>query len=376
MANQDSATSVDVIIAGGGPVGAMLCLALRNQSVSFLHVCGEARGGERPIALSYGSSQLIQQFGSLTDATPIKSIHVSQAGGFGRTLLRAEDYGLPALGYVTTYSSVLATLTGSGGRESARVTRWQAHGERIDVHIDGESGTRSVSAKLLVIADGGEALAKEKTHDYGQAAVVAEIETARGHGNIAWERFTPSGPIALLPYRDRYALVWSTLSETAEFLQRANEGEFLSRLQTAFGGRAGSFRRAGPRASFPLALRYRDITPGPRVVLAGNAAQTLHPVAGQGLNLGLRDAYELAELIGTVPLAEIGGAAFLRRYQRQRRLDRSAGIRVTDALVRVFSNTNPLLSIARGTGLVLLDMVPPARHFLARRMIYGARAIP
>ena len=362
------------MIAGGGPVGAMLCLALRRQGVSLLQVRGEARGGERPIALSYGSSQLIQQFGSLSDATAIKSIHVSHAGGFGRTLLRADDYGLPALGYVTTYSSVLATLTENGACESGRVTRWQARGERIEVQIDGKGGARSANAKLLVIADGGEALAKEKIRDYGQAAVVAEIETARAHGNIAWERFTPSGPIGLLPYRDRCALVWSTLSETAEFLQAASEGDFLCRLQAAFGGRAGRFLRAGPRASFPLALRYRNIAPGPRVVLIGNAAQTLHPVAGQGLNLGLRDAYELAELIADTPAKEIGGSAFLRRYRRERRLDRSAGIRVTDTLVRVFSNANPLISAARGAGLVLLDIVPPARHFLARRLIYGARA--
>lgn len=366
----------EVIVAGGGPVGAMLCLALRAQGVRFLHICGEVRGGERPIALSYGSRQLIEQFGAWPEATAIGSIHISQAGGFGRSLIRADEYGLPALGYVAPYSSVLAALSGTTSGEPGLVTGWKGGDDSVVVQIDSSGSVRSASARLLVVADGGDRAAKGKLRDYGQSAVVAEVETSRPHGNIAWERFTPGGPIALLPFRDRYALVWSTQSAAAESLQHAGDGEFLSRLQADFGGRAGRFLSTGPRSAFPLALRYREVTPDQRVVLIGNAAQTLHPVAGQGMNLGLRDAYELAELVAGSQRHEIGGASFLRRYRRERRLDRRAGIGVTDALVRVFSNSNPLLRSMRGAGLALVDILPPARRFLARRMIFGARALP
>jgi 2-octaprenyl-6-methoxyphenol hydroxylase len=154
------------------------------------------------------------------------------------------------------------------------------------------------------------------------------------------------------------------------------EREFLTRLRATFGGRLGEFLSAGPRSAFPLSLRRSALRPSPRVLAVGNAAQTLHPVAGQGLNLGLRDAWELARMLLDAAKEEIGAPAFLSRYARGRTLDRYAGIGFTDFLVRVFSNSFAPLALARGAGLALLDVVPPARHFLARRMIFGARALP
>ena len=377
----------DVIIAGGGPVGAMLALGLRESGVPVLHVRSESGAGDRPIALSFGSRLLLERVGawpapSGIGPTPIAEIHVSQRGGFGRTVIRATDCDLPALGYVATYSSILAWLSAVPGDPptvAGRVLDWRVESDAVEVRFagaPGESGESIERGKLLVLADGGHAGLPEDGRDYGQHALVAEVETEQPHRNIAWERFTRTGPIALLPYANRHALVWSIGADAARSLLAATEAEFLDRLGDAFGRRLGRFLRAGRRASFPLALRRRRIAPGSRTVLVGNAAQTLHPVAGQGLNLGLRDACELAELIASAHPREIGDETFLGRYAARRRLDRGAGIGFTDALARMFSNSSAPFRLARGAGLALLDILPPARRFLARRMIFGARALP
>lgn len=369
----------DIIIAGGGPVGAMLALGLRESGLSVLLVRSEIAAGERPIALSFGSRLLLESVRAwpATPPTPIAEIHVSQQGGFGRTLIRATEQNLPALGYVASYSDILAWLSAAGGDQpflTGKVLDWTAGADNIEVRIAGANGEALERARLLVLADGGHGA--ETGRGYGQHALVAEVETERPHRNMAWERFTPGGPIALLPFQSRYALVWSTDGDAARSLLDASEAEFLERLGAAFGKRLGRFLRSGPRASFPLALRHRPIASAPRTVWVGNAAQTLHPVAGQGLNLGLRDACELAALVADTPAHELGGQAFLTRYAARRRLDRSAGIAFTDTLVRVFSNASVPLAIARGAGLAFLDLVPPARRFLARRMIFGTRAVP
>lgn len=373
----------DVAIAGGGPVGAMLALALRESGTSVLHVRTDTPAGERPIALSYGSRLLLEREGAWPAAspTPINEIHVSQQGGFGRTLIRAAEYDLPALGYVAAYSSILAWLSALNTSHSfidGRVIGHEAAGaDCVEIRIARTSGGETLErARLLVLADGGHAGSAGDGRDYRQHAVVAEVQTDRPHRNIAWERFTHGGPIALLPYQNRYALIWSIEPDAAQSLLGMPEGEFLCRLTDAFGGRLGAFVGSGARASFPLSLRHRRIAPAPRTVLVGNAAQTLHPVAGQGLNLGLRDAVELADLIASTHPPELGGDVFLKRYRTRRKLDRDAGIRFTDALVRVFSNTSTTLDMVRGAGLAFLDIAPPARGFLARRMIYGARALP
>jgi len=371
----------DVLIAGGGPVGAMLSLGLRGCGVSVLNVRSETPAGERPIALSYGSRLLLEREGAWAAAspTPISEIHVSQQGGFGRTLIRAADYDLPALGYVAAYSGILAWLSAAGTGHSGidgKVIDWRPVANQVEVRVACTTGGETLErARLLVLADGGHVGLAENGRDYGQHAVVAEVQTERAHRNIAWERFTHGGPIALLPYQNRYALVWSIEADAARTLLAVPEAEFLLRLGAAFGRRLGAFLSASPRASFPLSLRHRRLVPAPRTILVGNAAQTLHPVAGQGLNLGC-DAVVLAELIASTHPRELGGDAFLKHYTARRRLDRVAGIRFTDALVRLFSNSSAVLGAVRGAGLAFLDILPPARGFLARRMIYGARALP
>ena len=371
----------DVLIAGGGPVGAMLALGLRGCGASVLQVRADAGAGDRPIALSYGSRLLLEREGAWPTAspTPISEIHVSQQGGFGRTLIRAADYDLPALGYVAAYSGILAWLsaadTGRSGVDG-KVIDWKPSADHIEVRVARTAGGEALErARLLVLADGGPAGLAEDGRDYGQHAVVAEVQTERAHRNIAWERFTRGGPIALLPYQNRYALVWSIEADAAQSLLAVPEAEFLLRLAAAFGRRLGPCLGASPRALFPLSLRRQRVVE-PRAIRVGNAAQTLHPVAGQGLNLGLRDAVVLAELIASAHPRELGSDAFLKHYTARRRLDRVAGICFTDALVRLFSNSSTALGMVRGAGLAFLDILPPARGVLPRRMIHGERGLP
>jgi len=373
----------DILIAGGGPVGIMLALALRGSGASTLQVqVDPTMQGERPIALSYGSRLLLEGVGAWPESPPtaICEIHVSQQGGFGRTLIRAADCELPALGYVAPYSAIHAWLSAADAVRrglDGKVIGWKPAADHIEVRIGLSAGGEARRrARMLVLADGGHAGLEASGRDYGQHAVVADVRTEQAHHNIAWERFTSDGPIALLPYEDRHALVWSIDAGAVRGLLEMPQTEFLHRLGAAFGSRLGAFLGAGPRAAFPLALRRRSADPSSRTVLVGNAAQTLHPVAGQGLNLGLRDAAELARLVGCTPNAELGSIAFLTRYSLQRKLDRAAGIHFTDVLVRLFSNSSATLGLARGAALALLDVLPPARKFLARRMIFGARGLP
>ncbi len=399
------AEAVDILIAGGGPVGTALALALEGSGRSV--VLAEARsadstanarsadssanahsaertaaagkaGDARALALSYGSRLILERLRAWPGktATPIATIHVSQRGGFGRTLISAADYGLPALGYVANYDDLLQAL------QAAPCGATRIYGARLaefdgaTAVLRGAEGERRLAPRLTVFADGAHMAEDEAAYrkDYGQSAVVAWVKTAQPHRGRAWERFTPDGPLALLPHGTGYALVWTTDPDNAARLCAADDASFLAELHAAFGERVGAFLQTSARAAFPLALSYLRAEPLPRSVSVGNAAQTLHPVTGQGFNLGLRDAWELARLARDAD--ELGSDDFLRSYRRARTLDRRAGIGFTDTLVGLFSNANPLLRIGRGAGLLALDLLPAARQFVARRMIYGARALP
>ena len=368
---------VDVAIAGGGPVGCALALALSGSAVSVARIAGEAGFADRPIALSYGSRLILERLGAWNSVrnNPIETIHVSQRG-FGRTVMRCADYGLPALGYVTAYSELVAQLADCTPASGESLRDWKSNDNEVVLQLSRGEKEAGMRARLLVLADGGQSRHTRHVRDYRQQAIVAEVTAAHPRSGVAWERFTAEGPLALLPFGDRYALVWSVRPASAAALLGLSDSDFLARLREVFGGRLGNFGSVGPRSTFPLSLRHGRIAPAPRVLAIGNAAQTLHPVAGQGLNLGLRDAWELAQMLLDVAKEEIGAPRFLARYARGRGIDRYAGIGFTDFLVRVFSNSFPPLALARGAGLAVLDALPPARHFLARRMIFGARALP
>jgi 2-octaprenyl-6-methoxyphenol hydroxylase len=368
---------VDVAIAGGGPVGCALALALSESLLSVIRITDKAAVADRPIALSHGSRLILERLGAWNSIrnSAIETIHVSQQG-FGRAVLRSTDYGLPALGYVTAYSEILAQLENRTPVFEGALKSWESGGKEVALRLSRGEEEFAVRARLLVLADGGQVGQAQNVRDYGQHALVAEVTAERPRHGVAWERFTAEGPLALLPHADRYALVWSLRPGSASELLGLSDRDFLSRLRETFGGRLGDFRSVSRRATFPLSLRRGPVTPARRTLAVGNAAQTLHPVAGQGLNLGLRDAWELAQMLLDVSKEEIGSPEFLARHARGRRADRYAGIGFTDFLVRTFSNSIPPLALIRGAGLALLDALPPARRFLARRMIFGARALP
>jgi len=378
----------DVLVIGGGPVGAALALALREAAlaVGLLEArrSRAARSDPRPIALSYGSRLILERLGiweSLQPLTPIMRIHVSQRGGFGRVELDAAEARLPALGYVVDYARLAETL--AHGLERApcdylsgvTVSGVSAEGDVASVECKRDESIRRATARLVAVADGG-ALAdatRVRTRDYRQAAVTARVSSSVPHRNVAYERFTPEGPLALLPSGDALALIWTMTPGHAQALCAVPESEFLQRLQAAFGGRLGRLSGVGGRAWFPLALRIASRAGAPRVVAVGNAAQTLHPVAGQGLNLGLRDAWELAAAIEGCEREKIGGAAMLDSYRARRQLDRGGGIWFTDMLARLFSNDIAPLRFVRGLALEALGAAPPAKDFVVRRMTFGAR---
>jgi 2-octaprenyl-6-methoxyphenol hydroxylase len=350
---------LEVSIRGAGPVGCLLALALQQSGRSVaLH--GRKPPAEkqplRPIALSHASRLMLERVGAwgALSPTPIETIHISQQGAFGRTRLSAADAGVPALGYVVDYASLLDALF-------SRV-------EICGIQIRQEPG----DALLVVHSEGTASELQEKS--YGQEAVVALVTAMPAAGSTAWERFTPEGPLALLPLGKRYCAVWGMAPERARELCEAPEADFLAALARAFGRRAGEFAAAGERSRAPLGLRVRPSRVGVRGAYVGNAAQTLHPVAGQGLNLGLRDAWDLAQVLRDAP--DPGDAGTLARFAAMRRFDAVATVRVTDFLAGAFLGANPLTGMMRGIGLTALDTCLPARRFFARRMIFGTSALP
>ena len=328
-----NAETADVVIIGGGPVGSALALALQPTGwrVVLLEARTAAAGDSRPLALSYGTRLILERLGVWSalaaNATPIRHIHVSQQGGFGRVGLEADEAGLPELGYVIDYSALARELA------------------------------RAADTDIL---------------DYQQCAVTARVVSERPHNNRAYERFTPHGPLALLPDGSGWALVWTTSPTRAQVLCELDSKQFLDELRIEFGSRAGDFISVSGRASYPLKLRRAPRTPLDHAVLIGNASQTLHPVAGQGFNLGLRDAWELAQHALSSTAAP-GSATWLQGYHKRRNVDRGGGIGITHTLVQLFSNDVPPLRMARGLGLALLGCVPPLKNFLVRRMTFGTR---
>jgi 2-octaprenyl-6-methoxyphenol hydroxylase len=376
---------VDVAIVGAGPVGAALALLLAGTGRSVRVI--EARPGPsrdaRTLALSQASREMLEGVGGwpLSGITAIADIHVSQKGGPGRTVIAAAEQGLPALGYTVSYAALEAVLEARLA-ESGVPVAYGAPCESIELGEEsarfGLQGGAVLEAKLLVLADGGgnarriPGLAYQEK-DYGQVAVTGPVWTDRPHHGRAYERFTPQGPVALLPVDDRYALVWTATPAEGERIQALDEAAYLAGLQAHFGDRAGRFVKAGPRASFPLRLRTINTTVARRAAIVGNAAQAMHPIAGQGLNIGLRDAAALAAVLDA-RRGDPGAADVLEAYRAARRRDTQRGVAFTDFLVGAFMDERRLVSWGRGLALSALDLLPPARRFLAARMIHGAPA--
>ena len=379
---------VDVAIVGGGPVGAALVLALAEsgRSVALLEARDVlAAHDPRALALSHGTRLVLQRLGCwhrlAAQATPIETIHVSQRGGFGRAVLTAEEAGVPALGYTAEYGDLYASLADALPTDNARlILGAQVTAIRpalacgLVEYVQGEQ-SHALTARLVVLADGGKSLPSVKPNikDYGQSAVICNVKTEQPHANRAYERFTPQGPIALLPLADEYALVWTTRDEFLEERMALPDADFLAQLQQAFGDRQGRFTSVGRRSAFPLRLVTAARERRSGLVRIGNAAQTLHPVAGQGFNLGLRDAWWLAQCIMDTPLDELGDAAFIAQYQKRRRWDVGGGIAMTDLLVELFANDLPGLSQGRGLGLTVMGALPPLKNLFARKMMFGAQ---
>ena len=384
---------VDIAIVGGGPVGAALAAGLDGSGLSVEILEARVMQNQkleapdpRALALSEGTRLVLNRLGvwqALSPrATAIESIHVSQRGGLGRAVLSAQDVGAPALGYVAEYGDLYAALAERMARSDAtlltgaRVTAVKATAGYGMVAYQHDGAEKILTAGLVVLSEGGKSLpaAMREDKDYGQSAVVCTVKTEQPHDRRAYERFTPDGPIALLPLGEDYALVWTTPNAQLEARLAMTETEFLAQLQSTFGDRQGRFLAASPRAAYPLKLALAAASPSPRIVRIGNAAHTLHPVAGQGFNLGVRDAWKLAETILDTPRQRLGEAAFTQRHEKTRHFDIAGGSLMTDILVEAFSNEQFLLKHARGAALVLLDLIPPLKTLFARKMMFGAQA--
>ncbi|HZZ93983.1 MAG TPA: FAD-dependent monooxygenase [Usitatibacter sp.] len=375
---------LDVAILGGGPVGAAVAAmaAGRGLRMEVFEAREFAATDARTLALSDASRERLRDALAwpAADATPIAAIHVSQKGAPGRTLIHASDLDLEALGYTVPFTALQQALH---ERLAQAVVPLRFSHECQDIRLEPGAATlrfrdgSEVRSRLLVLADGGANAQRipgigfsEK--DYGQHAVVAAVRTDRPHRDIAYERFTPQGPVALLPVADRYALVWTATPERAAQLIALPEEAFLAQLQAHFGDRAGRFVSASGRASFPLRLRSVNTPIALRTVIVGNAAQALHPIAGQGLNLGLRDATALAQLLVSTPAQALGERPMLDAYRAMRRRDAALGIGFTDFLVSSFADTRIVPTLGRAAALAALDLFRPARRLFAARMVHGA----
>lgn len=383
---------VDVAIVGGGMVGASLALALSGTGREVTLIEGVAPGSaaqpsfdDRSTALGNASRRIFEGLGVWRamepDTSAIRTIHVSDAGRFGFARLNAAEQGIEAFGYIIPNRCIGAALWAKLADAEGITLRVPARPESVEIGsdrvrltvVDDRGPPEAIEARLVVAADGAHSSVRAAAgigadvEDYDQVAMVANLRADRPHDGTAYERFTQAGPLALLPVRDGgYGVVWSAVPAEAARLLALSDADFLRELQMRFGWRAGAFTRVGKRASYPLKLSRATTTVATRAVLIGNAAQALHPVAGQGFNLGLRDAAMLAEVLAAPDTDDPGSAEVLARFESWRDGDRTGVIRFTDGLIKLFGDTRPGVGLARNVGLLLFDLTPPAKSALAR----------
>ncbi|KVS27524.1 MULTISPECIES: UbiH/UbiF/VisC/COQ6 family ubiquinone biosynthesis hydroxylase [Burkholderia] len=391
-ASSPATPDYDLAIVGAGPVGLALAgwlarrSATQHASIALIDAREPAASANDPraIAVSHGSRVLLDTLAWPADATPIEHIHVSQRGHFGRTLIDRDEHDLAALGYVVRFGSLVQALAGAvrGTRvdwltsTTARAPQQDADG--VTLTLDGPQGERTLRARIVINAEGGlfhEQRADTGKHrrDYGQTAIVGTVTVSAPRPNVAWERFTHEGPLALLPLggprQAEYSLVWCCTPDEAARRAALPDDAFLRELGSAFGERMGDFVAIAGRASFPLGLNAAQTLVNGRVAIVGNAAQTLHPVAGQGLNLGLRDAHTLVDTLSTQGFE----ATALATFNARRALDRRFTIGATDTLARLFTIDSGPLPLLRGAALTALEFVPPLKKVIARQMMFGQR---
>lgn len=395
----------DLAIAGGGLVGASLALALAPLGLTVALVEGVAPGGgaqhpsfdERTTALANGT---VRVFRSLDvwhhmerEATPIRRIHVSEQGRFGTARIDAAEQGLEALGYVLPNRVIGAGLweglracSGVEVFAPARAVRSELEGDTRVLTIERDGGEQRIAARLVVAADGAKSLIREQAGiesdhwAYGQTAIIATIVTQRFNDHVAYERFTPDGPIAVLPLTEgRCGIVWTRRPEQAARLLALPDAGFLAEFQRAFGMRLGRVLQVGARQSYELGLARTARHVAERLAVVGNAAQSMHPIAGQGFNLGLRDAVSLAEVIADARVAgeaDPGARDTLAAYAQWRDEDQRRIVAFTDGLVRLFGSPLGLARGLRSVGLLAFDAFPAAKSAMARLSVGAAGRVP
>ena len=397
--------SFDIAITGGGMVGASLAVALRSLGLRIALIEAVPHDSsvqpsfdERTTALSNGSRRILQTLGvwsAIAGAvTPIRKIHVSDRGHFGFARVDAGALGLEAMGYVVPNRALGAALWDLIRADDSISVYCPATLESVTPRagasllavVDARGSRATIEANLVVAADGVDSAVRKaagidiETRDYGQSAVITTVLPQRFHDHVAYERFTESGPLALLPIADgRCTLVLTHKTRDVAASLAASDAEFLAEVQARFGFRLGRFLQAGRRVAYPLALSLAVRTSGERCVIIGNAAQSLHPVAGMGFNLGLRDVASLAELIAdrcAEGRREFGDAGLLAQYDSWRRRDRRAIAGFTDTLVRVFSNPLSVVRGLRNAGLLAFDLLPPAKSALSALSTGAAGRVP
>jgi 2-octaprenyl-6-methoxyphenol hydroxylase len=396
----------DIVIAGGGMVGASLALALAQLGfdITLVEAAPFKTGGspsfdDRTTALSNGSRRVMEGLGVWPlvqhEATPIRKIHISDRGRFGFARIDAAELKLDSLGLVIANRALGAglwqRLEASGVRvlAPARVVDYDITADGCRIRLEGDAASNEpVECRLLVAADGAQSAVRKSagvessTWDYEQTALTANLTTQVFHNHVAYERFTPHGPIALLPFVEgRVGLVWTLAPKDAAETLALPDAEFLGRLQEAFGMRLGRFLAVGKRQSYPLALTRAEEQVTDRVVILGNAAQGLHPIAGQGFNLGLRDVACLAEVLAdarTTAGASVdpGAAALLEQYRVWRQEDRRRIVAFTDGLVRVFRQPFAPVRMLRDVALLAFDLSPQAKQAMSQLSLGAAGRIP
>jgi len=404
MASTSIETDYDIVIAGGGMIGTSLALALAPLGLRVAVVEAVARTAaaqpsfdERSTALSRSSQRMFTAMGLWDEikaaATPIHTIHVSEKGRFGFSHIDADEQGVEALGYVVINRVLGKVLQAALAEQNtvdllcpARITAVNADEQKSVVCAEQEGSVRELSCRLVVAADGARSSVREMLgisatySDYGQHAVVGNVLPEKAHANRAYERFTNSGPLAMLPIaNDRAAFVWIVQSGEAENILALDDAAFTARLQEGFGLRLGRFSKVGARVSYPLGLSKANGLVVKRGVLIGNAAHGLHPVAAQGFNLGLRDVAALSDCIADARIhadVDPGSHQILEEYASWRRADQGKLVQFTDGIVRLFGSNIPAVRTLRNIGMLGFDLIPGVRTLFAKHTMGLAGKLP